>query len=251
MEKMDKKELFDEFKKIIDKIRKEGLSAADRTGEWFLDLVLKTLKSYFKNSNKEFFTSKYPGKNSEYIEKKLVKVAVQNSMIIGAVAATLISLAELSTLTIKTIPVAIPAALATIFAELLLLTKLQVKLIMEIAKLYDVELNPDDPEDILIIFAYALGGGIAEEASKIFQKAGVKVTQEAIKRVITRKLLKKFGAKIGVKLFRQTVARYLVPAVSIAIAVIWNRKSTLAIAKHASKYFKKIKEERSNDNQTV
>ncbi len=43
-----------------------------------------------------------------------------------------------------------------------MLIKFQLQLVANLGKLYDVPLNPDDPEDILTILAFALGGSTAD-----------------------------------------------------------------------------------------
>ena len=62
------------------------------------------------------------------------------------------------------LPANVAIAFTAISSEAILLTRFQLQLIANLGKLYNVPLDPDDPEDILTILTYAVGGGLSEAA---------------------------------------------------------------------------------------
>ncbi len=57
--------------------------------------------------------------------------------------------------------------------------RFQLQLVANLGKLYGAPLNPDDPEDILTIIAFALGGSAAETAGKFGMKVGGRIAKNA------------------------------------------------------------------------
>jgi hypothetical protein len=119
-------------------------------------------------------------------------------------------------------------------------------MVAELAKLYEVPLDDEDPEDIWIIFAYAVGGKASELAGGFGMKVGGAATKHGIKRVISKEILKQLqaiGRMIGVKILQKTLIKYAVPVVSIGIGSTWNYFSTKAIGKIAQKHFSSWREQ--------
>jgi NADPH-dependent 2,4-dienoyl-CoA reductase/sulfur reductase-like enzyme len=86
----------------------------------------------------------------------------------------------------------------------------QLQLVANLGKLYDAPPNPDDPEDILIILAYAFGGAAAEAAGKAGMQIGGKAAGVAAKAFFSKdmlKLLQKISAKIGVRILQRTIVK--------------------------------------------
>jgi hypothetical protein len=69
--------------------------AAFKSGDWLLNLVRKSFSNYYRRASDEYFRKKYPGKNSEFIAKKLISVAARNSSIVGALTGAAVTTDEL------------------------------------------------------------------------------------------------------------------------------------------------------------
>lgn len=246
MEIFDKTSITNMIKETREAILKSGFTAKETANEWFMKLVFQSMKAYSKNANHDYFSKKYPGKDNEFIEQKLIKTAVAHATMLGGVAGAFISAEYVPAVTLG--PFAIPAVVAGLFAELFVLTKIQLQLIMNIASLNGIKIDPDDPEDILVVFYSTVAGTSADALGKTLVRGSTHISAEMTKRVFTKKatkLLEQIGVKIGVKLLQKTVTRFVVPVVSIVVGAVWNRQSTKLVAKYASSYFKKQKEERS------
>lgn len=139
------------------------------------------------------------------------------------------------------LPANIAIAAACIGGEAILLIRFQLQLVANLGKLYGVPLDPDDPEDILTILAFALGGSAADAAGKFGMKVGGKLAGRGAKAVFkkgTLAALKRIAAKVGIKILQRSIIKYTIPIVSIIIGSGWNYASTKTVAKVATKHFK-------------
>ncbi len=217
-----------------------------KSGSWFYDFARRSFRNYYERATPEYFQAKYPGQDSAFIADKLLSVAAKNSLVLGSLTGAAISADELVGLATGGegglgIPANVLIAVTAAGAELFLLLRLQLHMIAGLARLYGVPLDPDDPEDILTIFSFALGGSVAEEAGRLGMKVGARVTRDLVERYAgPRSLLpwKKLGKRVGARMFRKTVAKYAVPLVSVGIGAGWNYLSTKAVGKLALRHFR-------------
>ena len=227
---------------------------AFKNGEWLPILVRKSFKSYYDNASAAYFLRKYPGQTKDAIVKKLTIVAAKNAAILGAITGAAISVDEIMTLVTTvpsgglSLPAQITAGLTALAAEAVVLIGIQLKLIAEIAKLLGIRLNPEDPEDILLILEFALGGAGVEAVGKF----GAKVGGAATKRLIRKKLskgtleaLKRWGAKLGIKILQRSIIKYAVPIVSALIGSTWNYLATIRVGGIAADHFRKRRSEQA------
>lgn len=211
-----------------------------------MKLIQQSFSSYFKNANYEYFQDKYKSTDKDFLAKKLISVASRNAALLGGVTGAAISTDEIVTVaTSGELGIGLPANIAigaaTLMGEILILAKIQLQLIANLSQIYEVQLDPNDPEDILIILAYAMGGVMAEAVGKAGMKIGGKVAGKVAEEIFKKELLaamKRIFAKIGIKILQRTIVRYVVPGASIAIGAYWNYSSTKTIGKIAIKHFK-------------
>lgn len=211
------------------------------SGEWLFSLIVKSFKDYYQNANHSYFNEKYQGKNADYVVKKLTSVASRNAMLLGGVTGTLMSTDEIVALTTAGeggvgIPANIAIAGASIAADTIGIVSIQLQLIANIAILYGCPLNPDDPEDILTIINYALGGTLSEAAGNAQIKAAANLAQKGVRKVIKGDVLKtiqKIAAKAGIKILQRTLVKLVVPVVSVGIGAVWNFATIKTTAKIA------------------
>ena len=230
-----KKQLIDVFSQI----KKTGLKTF-KSGEWLLPLIHNAFESYYNNANAEFFRKKYPGFSDDQIIKKITSVAATNASILGGVTGAVVSANDIALLIAAAgtaglnLPTQVTLTVGSVCAEAILLIRIQLQLIAEIAKIMGVPLDPHDPEDALIILSFALGGSASEIMGKVGAKAGGKITGAAVKKYISGATLtafKKVAAKLGYKLLQKNILKYAVPGAAIVIGAFWNRYTTKAVHK--------------------
>jgi hypothetical protein len=216
-----------------------------KSGEWFNIIIYKALKLYWEKADIDFFKKKYPKLNQDQIAKKIISLTAKNAAALGGATGAAMSTNEIIALItggegLVGLPANIAIGAATIGTEILSLAHLQLKMVADLAKLYDVPLDAEDPEDIWIIFAYAMGGSASELVGAAGKKIGKVAAKRGIKRFISKdvlKFLQKIGQKIGVKILQKTIIKYSVPVVSIGLGTTWNYVSTKTIGKIAQQHF--------------
>lgn len=210
-----------------------------KSGGWFTLLLTKVIQTYDRNANAEYFQKKYPGLPSDDIADKLTSVTIRYATIAGGITGTATTANQITALSSAGMTVGI--MLGAIGAEMIYLARLQMKLVLDLSVIYDLQLNPEDPEDILMIFGYALGVAPTELLGKGLQKAATSGTQYAIKKYISKgtlKAIQDFAKKIGLKILQRTIIKYAVPVASAAIGSSYNYATTKSIGKVAKAHFK-------------
>jgi len=222
-----------------------------KSGDWLMKIIHKSFTTYWNNANIEYFESKYGTKDKDKIAKKLISVASKNAAILGGMTGATMSANEIiGFFTAGEGGIGIPAnvaiAVTAIGGDIIFLTRIQLQLISNLGKLYGAPLDPDDPEDILTIFAFALGGSVSEGAGKFGMKVGGKLAGRAAKDVFKKEVLKnlkKLATKASMKILQKTIVKYAVPLASMGFGTAWNFTSTKVIAKIAVKHFEqRVKE---------
>jgi tellurite resistance protein len=134
-------------------------------------------------------------------------------------------------------------------AEMVYLARIQMRLVLDLSVVYDLQLDPDDPEDMLLIFGYALGVAPTEMLGKGLQVAARGGTQYAVKKYINKATLKAIqdvGKRIGLRILQKSILKYSVPVVSAVVGSSYNyvtTKSVGGIAKYHLKNRGKVTEE--------
>ena len=210
-----------------------------KSGEWFIKLLQQVVRAYDRNARATYFQKKYPGLPPDEIADILTSVTVKYAAIAGAIAGGAATMNEIAA--ISSAGLTVPLFVGTIGAEMLYLSNIQMRLVLDMSVLYDLQLDPEDPEDILLIFGYALGVAPAEVLGKGLQVAARAGTTNAIKKVVskgTREALIKFGKRIGLNLLQRNIIKYAVPVASAAVGSGYNYIATKSVGKIAKIHFK-------------
>jgi len=210
-----------------------------KSGEWFIKLLKQVVRAYDRNARATYFQKKYPGLSPDEIADILTSVTVKYATIAGAIAGGAATVDEIAA--IAATGLTVPLFVGTIGAEMLYLSNIQMRLVLDMSVLYDLQLDTEDPEDILLIFGYALGVAPAEALGKGLQAAARAGTPKAIKAVVnkgTLEALVKFGKQIGLSLLQKNIIKYAVPIVSVAVGSGYNYIATKSVGKIAKIHFK-------------
>jgi hypothetical protein len=123
-----------------------------RDGTWFNEFVHAMLSSYdekiIKAGGVEYFRKKYPGLTQDAIAEKLCTLAMRYAAIAGGVTGITASIGVLGGLNI-------PVIIAAIGGEILFTTRLQVRLIYDLATVYGDPIDLNDPEQLYRTFMLA------------------------------------------------------------------------------------------------
>lgn len=210
-----------------------------KNGEWFIKLLQHVVRAYDRNARADYFQKKYPGLSPDDIADILTSVTVKYATIAGALAGVAATANEIAMITSAGLTASL--FVGTIGAEMLYLSKIQMRLVLDMSVLYDLQLDAEDPEDILMIFGYALGAAPADLIGRGLQVAARSGTTSTIKKVLSKgtlEALKKFGKRLGFKILQRTIIKYAIPIASAAVGSGYNYIATKSVGKIAKIHFK-------------
>ena len=218
-----------------------------KSGQWFIALLQKVIQSYDRNARAEYFQQKYPGLTPDEIADVLIPVTVKYATIAGAITGAAATANQIAALSSAGMTIAVMAG--AIGAEMVYLARIQMRLVLDLSVVYDLQLDPDDPEDILMVFGYALGVAPVEMVGKGLQVAARGGTHYAVKKYVSKgtlKAIQDFGKRIGIRILQKSILKYTVPVVSAVVGSSYNyvaTKSVGGIAKNHLKNRGKVTEE--------
>ena len=210
-----------------------------KSGEWFIKLLQQVIRAYDRNARAKYFQRKYPGLPPDEIADILTSATGKFAAIAGAIAGVSATANEFATISSAGLTAAL--FVGSIGAEMLYLSRIQMRLVLDMSVLYDLQLDTEDPEDMLLIFGYALGVAPADLFGKGLQVAARGGTTSAIKRVVSKgtlEALQKFAKRLGYKILQRTIIKYAVPIVSAGVGSGYNYISTNSVGKIAKIHFK-------------
>jgi EcsC protein family/Tellurite resistance protein TerB len=210
-----------------------------KNGDWFVTLLKQLVRTYDCNAKAAYFQKKYPGLSPDEIADILTSVTVRYATIAGAVAGVAASASEIAAL--SSAGMTAVSFIGSIGAEMLYLSNIQMRLVLDMATVYDLQLNSEDPEDILMVFGYALGVAPADIIGGGLQVAARAGTTRAIKAAVSKgtlEALQNFGRRVGFKILQRTIIKYAVPVVSAAVGSGYNYVTTQSIGQIAKTHFK-------------
>lgn len=235
-----------QIKTELEDLKKMAVSfgpARLRDGTWFNEFVHAMLSSYaekiIKAGGVEYFRKKYPGLTQDAIAEKLCTLAMHYAAIAGGVTGATASTAVLGGLTI-------PVIIAGIGGEILYTTRLQVRLIYDLATVYGDPIDLNDPEQLYRAFMLAYGvSAVSANAGAVAAAAGPEVVRAQAFRFITGKTKiiqetakKILGPRIGGMITRKAILKVAVPVAGVAISSGWNYVSTKNMAETGRQEFK-------------
>lgn len=213
-----------------------------RQGDWFAKLLTFSLAKYVAEVDAEYFRRKYPDLPADAVVQERIQMAARYASIegglsaaayTGAVAATIGSGGGAS-------PLTLPAGGASFAVDLVYTSQLQLRLAHDIAVLYGVPLNVDDPDDLwkLIRIAFAIKSG--ELGGTAALKGVPAVVRPVVKKVFSKGSLAaaKSLPVVGKYLLQRNVIKFAIPVVGVPLSAVVNYWTTRTAGAHAQEVFR-------------
>ncbi|MFN3602433.1 MAG: hypothetical protein ACK4UY_13710 [Dietzia sp.] len=220
-----------------------SLSTEDiKSGGWFTKLLQSALNAYTTKVDWSYFQAKYPGVPADVIVDQRIKMAVRYAGIEGLLSAGAYTGTVAATIGTGggASPLTIPAAVTTVMIDVAYITRLQLRLAYDIAVLYRLPLDLEDPEDLwkLIRVAFTIKG--SETAREGAIKAVPLAMRPLIKRFYSRGVLNaaKGFPVVGKYLLQRNAIKIGIPLVGVPLAVVLNRYTTQVAGRHARSVFR-------------
>jgi uncharacterized protein (DUF697 family) len=207
------------------------------SGAWFQQIIKAALGTYSKNANAAFFKSKYPGLPPDAVSEILITTAKRYAMLEGGVSAAAYSAAIASTIGSGggASPLTIPAALGAFAVDLSFTTALQLRLAHDLAVIYGVPVDLDDPEDVWELVLVAFGVKAGEVGREAVAKAAPEAVRQGVKAVVRGPVLEflKRLPFIGQYILQRRLIQFAIPLVGIPLNAGMNWWTTSSISKRA------------------
>lgn len=221
----------------------QGLSMDElRGGAWFAKLLTFSLGQYVHEVDASYFREKYPDLPVDAVAGERIQIAARYASVeggltaaayTGAVAATIGSGGGAS-------PLTLPAGGATFVVDLVYTSQLQLRLAHDLAVLYGVPLNTDDPDDLwkLIRIAFAIKSG--EVGRSAVAKGVPAIVRPVVKKIFSGGTLAaaKSLPVVGKHLLRRNIIKFAVPGVGVPVSAGVNYWTTKTAGLHAKKLFR-------------
>ncbi|TEU19328.1 MAG: hypothetical protein E3J21_04095, partial [Anaerolineales bacterium] len=182
---------------------------------WFWVMTKRVIEA---GSQARLDKYRIPGLPEEVIADQLVRNKASVSAIIGALAGLGTSTSQIFAIPTFGATLAIWGSVALV--EMGGLSLLQLRMVQDLSVLYNVKLDPDDPQDMLTIFSFALGVKPSEALAPAAAKMAGEAAKRAIKKFISKDVLKamqRLAAMVGIRLLQRTIIKYAVPGVSVVV----------------------------------
>ena len=202
---------------------------------WFWVMTKRVIEA---GSQARLDKYRIPGLPEDVVADQLVRNKASVSAIIGALAGLGTSTSQIFAIPTFGATLAIWGGVALV--EMGGLSLLQLRMVQDLSVLYNVKLDPDDPQDMLTIFSFALGIKPSEALAPAAAKMAGEAAKQAIKKFISKDVLKaiqRLASKVGVHLLQRTIIKYAVPGVSVVVGALINHVSTRSLGKVAKVYF--------------
>ena len=195
--------------------------------------------AYDRNARTEYFQQKYPGLSPDEIADILISVTARYATVAGGVAGAAATSTQLTTL--SSFGMTAPLFFGVIGAEMLYLARIQMRLVLDLSVVYDLQLDPEDPEDVLMVFGYAVGVAPTELLGTVASKAAGGGAKTLVKKYVSKSVLKtiqSFARKLGFTILQRTIIKYTVPVASAIVGSTYNYATTSSMGRIAKAHFR-------------
>lgn len=207
------------------------------SGNWFTKLLAHALDTYTDKVDADWFKAKYPGVPADAIVDQRIKMAARYAAVEGGLSAGAYGAAAMAAILA---PVTVPAAAASVLLDVAYTARLQIHLAYDIAVLYRVPLDLDDPDDLwkLLRVAFTMQG--AQLAGEGLLKNVPAIVKPIVKAFYKGDVIKagKSLPVVGKYLLQRNVIKIGIPIVGVPLSVGINYYSTLIAGRHARAVFR-------------
>ena len=211
-------------------------------GSWFAKLMTFSLARYVEKVDADYFRAKYPYLPPDAVVDARIQLAARYAGIEGGLSASAYTGAVAATIGSGggASPVTVPGAVASFAVDLLFVTQIQLRLAYDIAVLYGVPLDLDDPEDVwkLIRVAFVVKSG--EMGRGAASKGVPAILRPLLKKIFSGSTLAtaKSLPVVGKYLLQRNIIKFAIPVASVPISTGVNYWSTKIAGRHATRIFR-------------
>jgi len=224
---------------------------------WFQRILLDSLKGYAQTTSADKLRKQYAGLPRDVIANRTISRVSRATLVAGALSGAAISVAELpamasvagtilsvftaSPVTVPILAISLPVAIVAFGAEMVYTLRMQIRMAYDLFLLYDLPLDPDDPQALWEAFLIGLGAQGGETVGQALRvtvpKVAAQQAQDLMRSGLIRRRVHDWVEK---RLSRQLARRYLaegfllkmvVPGLNIVLSAGWNYFTTQGLGR--------------------
>lgn len=210
-------------------------------GTWLLKVVQQLVRNYPYERRRQALKDAYGTASAEQIAAKRIQIAARKSALAGATVGLTITSSELVLL--ASLGMTATVLVSSVGAEIIYLAQLQINLVLELALIYDIPVDPDDTDLMMRVFNYALGSTLKNGLPDGSDSGNMASQPETLRATLARggvRFAQETWEFIGLLVLQETLIKYAIPVAAIGIGAGYNYKSTSAVGKAADAYFQEL-----------
>jgi len=195
----------------------------DEATNWIQRFIYREIEQRAHTRGSDHWERLFPGLPPEERARRRMRRMLTRATVAGVAAAAGASTAEVLSIVGEGVSAfgAIPLGLASIGAEALYTTALQIDLAFDLASIYGVPFAHDDVGEISTLLALALGVDLVQEPTRHDKPAANGETK--LWRVMRQMRREDFAERVSRSVVQQALLRNAVPVLGVLVSAGWNQ----------------------------
>ena len=195
----------------------------DEASSWMQRFIYREIEQRTRTRGAGYWDEMFPRLSSEQRARQRIRRMLTRSTVAGVAAAAGASAAEVLSIVGEGVTAlgAVPLGLATVAAEMVYTTALEIDLAFDLASIYGVPFEHDDVGEISTLLALALGIDLVQEPTRHDKPTAPGETK--LRRVMRQMAREDFAQSVSKGVVRNAVLRNAVPVVGIVVSAAWNQ----------------------------
>jgi tellurite resistance protein len=195
----------------------------DEAANWMQRFILREVEQRTHTRGTAYWDAQFPGLTSEQRAERRIQRMLTRATVAGVAAAAGATAAEIMSLVTEGMGtlVAIPLGLASLGAEMVYTTALQIDLAFDLASIYGVPFAHDDVGEISTLLGLAVGVELVREPTRHDKPSTAGDTKPW--RVIRQMRRDDYAQRLSRELVQQSILRNAIPVVGVLVSAAWNQ----------------------------
>jgi tellurite resistance protein len=190
---------------------------------WMQRFIYREIEQRSVSRGPAYWDAQFPGLPPEQRAQVRMDRMLMRATVAGVAAAAGATTAEVISLTTQGMAAlgAFPLAVASVGAEMVYTTALQIDLAFDLASIYGVPFAQDDVGEISTLLALSLGVDLMSEPTRHDKPAQPGETKPW--RVMRQMQRDDFAQRVGREVVLQSVLRNVIPVAGVLVSAVWNQ----------------------------
>jgi len=199
------------------------IAKKDPETSWMQRVIYGEIALRAQTRGPAFWDDLYPGLSAEQRAAARIQRMIKRATLAGVAAASGASSTQILALVTDglAVPIAVPAGMLAVGAELLYNTALRIDLAFDLGSIYGVPFAADDVGPISTLLAIQTGIPLTNGSAPQRENGRPEPTNRW--RLLSEMEDSNFARRIGKQLLQQTLLRNVIPVVGIVVSAVWNQ----------------------------